>query len=109
MTTKEAVGSSRQADTNPSLQLINDLKGIMSTAPKGFEFEQPMLDIEARLNELEAMTQPSEAEQEEARQLRPTLGRNHPRNLLKALSMGGRPSLSAQGSPLHKGLSESGL
>ena len=42
----------------------------MSTAPKGFEFEQPMLDIEARLSEIEAKTQPSEAEQEEARQLR---------------------------------------
>jgi acetyl-CoA carboxylase carboxyl transferase subunit alpha len=42
----------------------------MTTAPKGFEFEQPILDIEARLRELDAMTQPSEDQQEEAKQLR---------------------------------------
>ncbi|MCY3006159.1 MAG: acetyl-CoA carboxylase carboxyltransferase subunit alpha [Planctomycetota bacterium] len=42
----------------------------MTTAPKGFEFEQPILDIEARLRELDAMTQPSEDEQEQAKQLR---------------------------------------
>jgi acetyl-CoA carboxylase carboxyl transferase subunit alpha len=42
----------------------------MSSTPPGFEFEQPMLDIETRLSQLESQTQLSETEQEEIRQLR---------------------------------------
>lgn len=42
----------------------------MSSTPPGFEFEQPMLDIETRLSQLESQTQLSESEQEETRQLR---------------------------------------
>jgi acetyl-CoA carboxylase carboxyl transferase subunit alpha len=42
----------------------------MPSAAKGFEFEQPMLDIETQLGEIEAAANPSEEQQELARQLR---------------------------------------
>ncbi|MFN7737511.1 MAG: acetyl-CoA carboxylase carboxyltransferase subunit alpha [Pirellula sp.] len=42
----------------------------MPSAAPGFEFEQPMLDIEAQLGEIEATQNPTEEQQEMARQLR---------------------------------------
>jgi len=42
----------------------------MPSAAPGFEFEQPMLDIEAQLGEIETAANPSEEQQELARQLR---------------------------------------
>lgn len=42
----------------------------METPPPGFEFEQPMLDIEVQVKALEKIENPTEAEQEQLRLLR---------------------------------------